>query len=104
MQRTPPETVLDLDVPEAFRAWLDATVDGAPTDVALELDLSALEVDEATTCAKVAGWLRAAGRRRALVLRSPPQVVAHTLYRIGATDGRHAVRIVEPRAEIGTSS
>lgn len=104
MRSAPPDALLDLDAPDAFRDWLDAAVDGAPADVALELDLSELEVRDAAICAEVAGWLRAAARRRPLVLRAPPQVVAHTLYRIGATDGRHAVHIVEPRAEIGTSS
>jgi hypothetical protein len=97
----PPETLLDRPSLDGLRAWLDPHWCQEPVCLALDdLDLE----DDAGICAAWAAYLRDRARETPLTLEAPPQVLAHTLYRIGATTGPHAVSIRSPRSEIGTSS
>lgn len=70
----------------------------------LELDLAEADLDDdPNAVATLAAALRRSARRlERLRLHRPPQVLAHTLYRVGAlTDGR--LEILDPRSEIGLS-
>lgn len=69
----------------------------------LEVDLEEADVSAAAVVARLADALRREARRigRVRVIRAP-QVLAHTLYRVGAL-GRGTLELVEPRDEIGSA-
>jgi len=99
-----PEALREPASAEAVAEWLRAQVAGRPPGGAIAFDLSELDVEDASLCASLAAALRAVGGHAQVTLVAPPQVLAHTLYRIGATSGPRAIVIVNPRSELGTSS
>lgn len=101
--RVLPEALADLERIDEFTAWLDEELAGLCVSE-VSLDLSALDLDDPGLCAALAAELRDRGREVRLALIAPPQVLAHTLYRIGATLGSGAVEIIDPRSEVGTAS
>ncbi len=70
----------------------------------LRLDLDGLELLDGVATARAVTALRALlARRGALVLVAPPQMLAHTLYRVGALeDGR--LTVVDTRSEEPTTA
>ena len=87
--------------PADRRGWL-AAAKGAW----LDLDLALLDVDDGVAMAELTGWLRglrdaaAAEGARGLRLREAPQMLAHTLYKVGdLRDGR--MILVDPRSDEG---
>lgn len=72
-------------------------------DRPIRLDLSDADVEDAVVTSMLAAQLRELAERLGPIeVRGAPQVVAHTLYRIGALDAR--LVLVEPREELGRSS
>lgn len=67
----------------------------------LVLDLSQADIDDPVGVVRLAEAIRAASRRfaRTRLLR-PPQVLAHTLYRVGALEGAR-LQVEDPREEVG---
>lgn len=71
----------------------------------IDVDLDDVDTGDGRGVAELAGLVqraRHAGRR--VTLRNAPQMVAHTLYKVGALAGPHAVVLVDPREEEPTSS
>jgi anti-anti-sigma regulatory factor len=75
-----------------------------PADAPITLDLSEADLEDGVvTAALVDGLRQAASRAGSVQLLSPPQVLAHALYRVGAL-GSGTIHLVEPRFELATSS
>lgn len=96
------EGEIEPDVAALFAEQLaQMTKDDAP----LTLDLSEADVEDARSCAALVDAIRAAAARLGgLQLVEPPQVLAHTLYRVGALRAGGVIHVVSPREELGTSS
>ena len=74
-------------------------------DAPVTLDLSEADVEDAKTCATLVEAIRSTAKRvGGLQVLAPPQVIAHTLYRIGALQEGGVIHVVEPRQELGSSS
>jgi hypothetical protein len=66
------------------------------------LALEALDLDDGVAVALAVDAVRALGRERGVVLVRAPQMLAHTLYKIGAVGSRIALEA--PRYDEGTLS
>ena len=86
-------------VAPAFCAALVAAARAAPAGP-LMVDMGALELEDGVTVARVVTALRAAREGRpSLTLREAPQMLAHTLYKVGMLGGD--LRLEAPRSEQG---
>ncbi len=94
--------VVDRDIAALFVEQL-ATL--SREDAPATIDLEEAELEDAAMVATLVDHLRQAAHRiGTIILLRPPQVLAHSLYRIGALGPRAFIQVVEPREEIGTSS
>ena len=67
----------------------------------LVLDLSEAEITEGTACAALTDAIRRAAHRLGeVIIQQAPQVLAHTLYRIGALSPG-TIQLIDPREELG---
>ena len=90
----------DLDA-ESAAAVVSAIDDVNSSDSALVLNMRDVEVLEGRACAALVDAIRRAVRRLGdVVVVEGPQVLNHTLYRVGALESG-CIRLVEPRDEIG---
>ena len=64
------------------------------------LDLDELEIDDGAALAELISALRAVARAGPVELWAAPQMLAHTLYKVGELD-RGEIRLVEPRSDEG---
>ncbi len=72
-----------------------------PEDRPVTLDLTLVDLEDAAVTALLVDALRQTARRVGeLKLLRPPQVLAHSLYRVGAL-GKSTLQLVEPRQELG---
>jgi len=78
---------------EAALASAGAGADG------VTVDLSELDVVDGPALARAASALRSLARRTPLLIVGAPQILAHTLYRVGALEGPHAIRLSDTREE-----
>lgn len=70
----------------------------------LWLDLSELEVDDGVAVAELINLVRAlAARVTLLTLHDAPQMLAHTLYKVGMLEEGH-IRLSQPRQEEGSGA
>ncbi|MEL6344238.1 MAG: STAS domain-containing protein [Myxococcota bacterium] len=93
----------DLDGPAAtaLAAQLRQLAGSGPT---LRIDLGELELDDGVAVAEMVNGLRALQRRwPALVLVEAPQMLAHTLYKVGMLDGER-YQLIRPRDDEGTTA
>ncbi len=83
---------------------LDALAGMTKDDRPVTLDLSDAEIEDGAACATLTRALRQTAQALGgeLIIVGCPQVLAHTLYRVGAL-GAGSIRLVEPRDEIGTA-
>ncbi len=79
-----------------------AQIDGVPAGSGpLVLEMTDAEVEDAQACAALSASIREAAIRIGdVVVLGAPQVLAHTLYRLGALSSG-AIQLIEPRDEIG---
>lgn len=85
---------------ELARLLATAPVSGA----GLELDLDELELEDGVAVAEAVNGLRALAARAGPVrVREAPQMLAHTLYKVGALD-RAAIQLLSTRAEEPTTA
>lgn len=93
----------DLDVQAVYEAqeYLDLQ---SQDETPLVLDLSEADLDDGAATAALADMIRTLDRKwGGVTLIEPPQVLAHTLYRIGAL-ASPTLRLIQPREELGTTS
>lgn len=95
------------DLDRALVAEIAEQIDRVPAEAGpLTIELGDTEMNDGAACARLATAIRQAAQRVGdVVVVEAPQVLAHTLYRVGALgDGRSgAVQLVEPREELGTA-
>ncbi len=85
--------------PGLAAAWAAALPAGAAACV----DLADLDVDDGVAVTFVVDALRALRARGAVTVRAAPQMVAHTLYKVGDLRGGGFV-LVAPREDEGTTA
>lgn len=91
-------------VSEGDAAELASVLAGLPADRPLRLDLGELELRDGVAVACAIDGLRAALARTGRVhLRQPPQMLAHTLYKIGMLD-LGTLSLEDPQAEEPTTA
>lgn len=67
------------------------------------LDLGELDIEDGPALARLVSWIRQLAQHRPLRLDEAPQMLAHTLYKIGALEaGRIVLRA--PRMDQGTTA
>lgn len=71
----------------------------APPPARLTFDMTELDELDAAATAVLTSLIRELRRQCAVSLRSPPQTLAHTLYKTAALEGAGAVTIIDPREE-----
>jgi ABC-type transporter Mla MlaB component len=72
-------------------------------DAPLTIDMEDADVEDSSVATMLVDYIRETAHRvGAVQIVRPPQIIAHSLYRVGALGG--AIQLVEPRQEIGTSS
>jgi ABC-type transporter Mla MlaB component len=67
------------------------------------LDLSELDIEDGPALARLVSWIRLLAARRPLRLDEAPQMLAHTLYKIGALEGGR-IELRAPRMDQGTTA
>jgi anti-anti-sigma regulatory factor len=93
---------VDRDIAALFTEQLASL---AREDAPVSIDLEEADIEDAALAATLVDHLRQAAHRiGALILVRPPQVIAHSLYRIGALGPRAEIQVIEPREELGRSS
>ena len=88
---------------QAFCAALLSAALSVPPPAALVVELGDLELEDGVSVARVVTALRGALLgRTSLELREAPQMLAHTLYKVGMLGG--ALRLVAPRSDEGSGA
>lgn len=87
----------DREAAEAFAAFC-ADI-GSPGTV--ELDLAEMEIESGAACAAIVRAVRILLERGGVRLVQPPQVLAHSIYRLGLLPD---VELIDPRTDEPTAS
>lgn len=75
-----------------------------PSDAPIHIELEDADVEDGVVVTMLVDYLRTTARRVGRVeLHHAPQVIAHTLYRVGALS-EMPITLIDPREEIGRSS
>ena len=96
------EGLIDQDIAALLIEQLSAYT---PDDGVLRIDLSEADLEDPVVTTQMVEALRTtANRLQGMEVYGAPQVLAHSLYRIGALGKTAKLRLIEPRQEIGSSS
>jgi hypothetical protein len=92
--------------PDIAALFLEQLAQLEPNDAPLTIDFTLAEITEGRIAAMIVDSLRATAKRiGGIELVGAPQILAHSLYRIGALDeATAAIQLIEPRLEIASSS
>jgi ABC-type transporter Mla MlaB component len=74
-------------------------------DAPLILDMADADIEDSRVCTMLVDYIRQTAERVGSVqILHAPQILAHSLYRVGALGSRSSIELIEPREELGISS
>jgi anti-anti-sigma regulatory factor len=74
-------------------------------DAPLVLDMGDADIEDSRVATMLVEYIRQTAQRvgHVQILRAP-QILAHSLYRVGALGSQSTIELIEPRVELGASS